>query len=416
MTNPQGRIFISYRRSPGRASGTKEAASLRTALRDRGVPTWRDLEDLSFEPTEGELVEVLKDPHTAGAVMLVTPEVAASPIIRNVEAYRIFKRHAVGDGFFVLPVLVGLNYDEAEAVLGSPAGFQNLGDWNLHKLDRDALTADAAEAVADRIVRRRIELIRKRETERPLTLGLFSRATQARSGYDLRHEVSPYFDGRTAATGAYDAIEKGLVSSAGAVLSAGPDPEIHASGLAALPLGVLFGAVYSPRAGFNVSWRQRLEGHEAEYWSHSLTPAETPSSVRKTTGDVSSEDLVLAVGVSAQIERAVSEALQAQKIDPRASVYIEPASGPLVQGQVMTAEEGLALALQAVSEARAVKDDLGLKRARLHLFLACPLALAMLIGQKLNTFSECVLYEHDPGQTPSYTSVHRFSPSGYVYR
>ena len=44
------------------------------ALRDRGLPTWRDLDNLAPEPTEQELVATLKDPNTAGAVMLITPE------------------------------------------------------------------------------------------------------------------------------------------------------------------------------------------------------------------------------------------------------------------------------------------------------------------------------------------------------
>ena len=60
-------------------------------------------------------------------------------------------------------------------------------------------------------------------------------------------------------------------------------------------------------------------------------------------------------------------------------------------------------------------EDLGMKRANLHLFLACPLAMAVLVGQKLNTFSACHLYELDPGASPSYTRVHTFHPSSMAY-
>ena len=93
MTDLKGHYFISYRRSPARPGGTEEAVLMRDALRDRGAPTWRDIDDLSSEPTEGELVATLADPATAGAVMLVSPEVEGSPMIRSVEARRIFQRH-----------------------------------------------------------------------------------------------------------------------------------------------------------------------------------------------------------------------------------------------------------------------------------------------------------------------------------
>ena len=46
-----------------------------------------------------------------------------------------------------------------------------------------------------------------------------------------------------------------------------------------------------------------------------------------------------------------------------------------------------------------------------HLFLACPLVMAVLLGQKLNTFSKCVLYEHHANKSPSYIQVHTFNPS-----
>ena len=60
MTNHRGKYFISYRRSPARPNGTQEAVLVvRDALRDRGAPTWRDLDNLASEPAEDELVATL---------------------------------------------------------------------------------------------------------------------------------------------------------------------------------------------------------------------------------------------------------------------------------------------------------------------------------------------------------------------
>jgi len=105
---------------------------VRDALRDRGVQTWRDIDDLESKPTEDELVRVLTDSDTAGAVMLITEEVVDSTMIQNVEAPRIFNRHNKKDGFLIKPVLVGIGYEEANEMLNSPAGFQDLGNWSLH--------------------------------------------------------------------------------------------------------------------------------------------------------------------------------------------------------------------------------------------------------------------------------------------
>ena len=112
---------------------------------------------------------------------------------------------------------------------------------------------------------------------------------------------------------------------------------------------------------------------------------------------------------------AVSEYLNADELKPRASIHATIEAGSVPQGSSLSPQDGLAIVLQAAEAARTLKEDLGLRRARLHLFLACPLAMAVLLGQKLNTFSECFLYEHDPDDTPSYMRVHTFSPSGFTY-
>ena len=415
ITNPKGQYFISYRRSPARTHGTQEAVTIRDALRDRGVPTWRDLDDLAPEPTEDELVATLTDRNTAGAVMLVSPEVASSPIIRSVEARRIFRRHGARDGFVVKPVLIGLDYVEANTVLDTPAGFQDLRHWNLHKLSTDVVTDDDARTIARDVVRTRLRAIAVAAPEEPLDVALFSRRNSGPDSYALRHDFTPHFDGRTSKVDTYSKIEAALVDTAGIVASIYNDAVIVGRGNAALPLGVLYGAVFSPLAGFRVSWLQSLAGHEKEAWSLAAGQSSIRSHTAAAKGDVASEDIVLALGVSANIEMAVSEYLNAAGLKPRASIHATIEAGSVPQGSSLSPQDGLAIVLQAVQAARTLKEDLGLRRARLHLFLACPLAMAVLLGQKLNTFSECLLYEHDPDATPSYMRVHTFSPSGFTY-
>ncbi len=73
-------MFISYRQSDGAAAATQVAWVLRAA----GVPVWQDDSDLAPGYTEDRLTEALET-GLSGAVLVVTPDVAVSPIVRNVE-------------------------------------------------------------------------------------------------------------------------------------------------------------------------------------------------------------------------------------------------------------------------------------------------------------------------------------------
>lgn len=413
MTDPAGKYFISYRRTDQR---TAEAVLVRNTLRDRGVPTWRDLDDLAPEPTEGELVSIIDDPSTAGAVMLISPEVESSDMIRNVEAPRIFKRHRTNDGFRVHPILIALGYGDANRVLNAPAGFQDLGDWNLTKIDGTTLSDENAGSIAKTILNYRLGAIRKLDPGRPVHIGLYNRRTASAERFALRYDFTSYFDGREAITGSFALIERALLDSASAVAAVYGGADLICSGTASLPLGVLFGAVYSPLADFRLTWLQGFAGHDKEPWSLSMGRGSISTKVSRTLGNPGSNDLVLAIGVSANIEPAVTEFMQHSDLRPRASIYIAPIDGSIQQGEMLSPQDGLTVVLDAVEAVRALKDELMIKQARLHVFLACPLAIAVLLGQKLNTFSECVLYEHFPDKTPSYNAVHSFNPSGYSYQ
>ena len=415
MTNSRGRYFISYRRSPARPYGTEEAVLVRDALRNRGAPTWRDLDDLASEPTEDELVATLANQDIAGAVMLISPEGRSSPIIRNIEARRIFQRHRANDGFLIKLVLIGLEYADANEALSGPGGFQNLSFWNLHRLKAKHLTESDANAIARELVKSRVMSIVDRGTNAQLDVGLFSRLPGSHGALDLSHDFSVYFVGRIAKPGTYCRIENALLDTASALASTCDRVSIRGQGNAALPIGVLFGAIYSPLANFQLSWVQGLAGRDPESWSLSSECSDVLLETKVAYGNAASEDLVLALGVSASIESAVSEYINSSDLRPRASIYATTKTGVVPQGIRLSPQDGLSLVLQAVQDTRNLRDDIGLHRARLHLFLACPLAMAVLLGQKLNTFSQCVLYEHHPDRKPSYERVHSFTPSSISY-
>jgi len=420
MTDPTGRYFISYKRSGappyGRPGGNEEALRLRDALRDRGAPTWRDLDDLAPAPTEDELIQTLNDPALAGAVMILTPQVAHSPVVRYVEAPALFNRLAKNDGFILKIVLVGVEYSEADAILDHAGALQAAGRYNLHKVAGDVMSDADARGIAGEMLKARLAAIADKKGGAPFTAGIFSRRSPGAAGFDVRHDVTPYFDGRDAGPDAYEIIHAAFYDAASRLAATGDRIPLIASGNAALPIGVLYGAIHAPFV-FDLSWRQAAPGFPEELWSISKIPSairlDIPSAKK---GDPASQDIVLCVSVNADVDYAVAEYLAAADLEPRAAASVKLAGGPLKRGQTISAEDGLAIARASVDTARKLKTDLYMRRARLHLFLACPLSLAVLIGQDLNTFAECILYEHDSERNPSYREVHRFNPSSFTYK
>ena len=133
-------------------------------------------------------------------------------------------------------VLIRLDYDEVNTVLDSPAGFQDLSHWNLHKVDGDIVTEDDARTIARDVVKTRLKVIVGAESA-PIDIGLFSRRGGGLGLFALRHDFTPYFDGRTAKADTYSRIETALVDTAGTVASMYDDASIVGRGNAALPLG-----------------------------------------------------------------------------------------------------------------------------------------------------------------------------------
>jgi len=82
--NALGPVFISYRQS----DGTEVATDIAWALRAAGVPVWQDKSDLPPGDTRDRLDEAL-DSGLSGAVLLITPEIQHSEVVRDTELPRL---------------------------------------------------------------------------------------------------------------------------------------------------------------------------------------------------------------------------------------------------------------------------------------------------------------------------------------
>lgn len=145
---------MSYRQS----DGTATAVALAWALRAAGVPVWHDRTDLPPGDTETRLKEALAA-GLSGALLLVTPELESSVVVRTVELPRLLELARQGGFTLALASTVhraagdGLDYEAPDRLLEQKPG-------TLSGFDQQPVSTAAERGrLAARICRQRMELL-----------------------------------------------------------------------------------------------------------------------------------------------------------------------------------------------------------------------------------------------------------------
>ena len=389
MTDPTGRSFLSYRRLR-----RDEAKLLVQAQHDHGVPTWVDVENLATAPTEDELRRVLADQSLASAVLFITPEVEASPIIRNVEVAQIIRRAEVGDGFFVVPLAAGgLDYAKAAEATSNHLSAQRLSDWNMQKISSDTVSPSDAAEVAHRVLVQRLQAIHRHlpQGER-LRVGFFVRKVPPfEPGVSLALDWSSHFaDKETDATIWQTTLLPALERIATAIRQHAPGREVEAFGLPTLPAAAALGSAFLSTSGIRLTWRQFMPDHTEQLWSLSQPRIDTGFKPALAGKDANARDIAVLVSVADNTE-PVFTAYQNKLSSLRALVHItKPGNYPHRLSSPGEAADVALVVQEGMRTARRDYGDIG----TVHLFMAVPAGLAVLIGQLLNTFGSVQTYEH----------------------
>jgi hypothetical protein len=392
MTNPTGRSFLSYRRQR-----KDEASLLIAAHHDHGIPTWQDTQNLGSVPTEDELRRVLADASTASAVLFITPEVETSSIIRNVEVPKILERVAAGNGFFAVPLAAGgLDYVKAAHATSNCLSAENLADWNMHKVaDATLSPADAVE-VAKRVLVQRMQAIHRHlPADRPLSVGLFVRRMPAfELGASLALDWSRRFTGKEATAEAWrETLLPALSRIADAIRQHAPGRGVEAFGLPTLPAAVALGCAFLSTGGLGASWRQVTSGQPDQIWSLATPREEFGFTARVTSKDASARDIAVLVSVADNTEPLFASF---QKDLPPLRALVHVAKSGSYPHLIRSPGQAADIAFAVQDGLRQARRDYG-NIGTVHLFLAVPSGLAMLIGQLLNTFGTVQTYEHISG-------------------
>ena len=388
-TDPRGRSFLSYRRSR-----SEEAALLVRAQHDHGVPTWQDVRDLSSAPTEDEIREVLASARTASAVLLITPEVIDSAMIRNVEIPAIMKRAEARDGFFAVPVVGGdLSYSKAAKVAGNHLSAQNLSDWNMEKTGEASISKSYAATVARRILEQRLSAIhRSFPPDEPLEIGLFvRRPAPLETDLALVIDWSARFSEKETNPDTWSEILiPALRVIEDRIRVVAPGRKIIGSGLPTLPAAVALGCAFLSTSGLELVWNQKTLGQPDQVWSLSSERITTGFSPDIFSKRAEARDIAVLISVTDDVEPVFSSC-QAELPAFRALVHVRgPQKLPF---SIRSPGEATDLALvtqEGIRTARRRYGNVGV----VHLFMAVPAGLAVLIGQVLNTFGAIQTYEH----------------------
>jgi len=388
VTDPRGCCFVSYRRI--RAS---EVGELARRLRVRGIPLWVDISDLGSGSTEEQIRQALESDGCSCALVWVTPEVEQSAVIRRVEVPGIVRRAQSRDGFFAVFVAAGgLDYEGAARVAIENPGTTDLRSWNQRRVDSDPAASSELDALAELVLSERLSagVARLRDGD-PMRVGLWvRRAPPTNANGHLELDWSDSFAGRRANLGAWESellpalsiVHRTLGRRAGgrAIIGHG-----HPTLAAAVALGRAFPAV----ANIPLSWEQVSHDGSRSEWSLAVHAEPSGYDVRTSGIDVSGEGLAVLVSVMHDAGPAFGATTGLPSM--RTSIEIFPSVGrprrPLTAAGAAQLASEVALAIR---EARS--EYIGIKE--IHLFLAAPVGLAVMLGQLLNALGPITVYEH----------------------
>ena len=388
--DPRGPVFVSHRQSDGSALATDTAWALRAA----GVPVWHDQSDLPPGDTDRRLEEAL-DSGLSGAVLLVTPEIKDSRVVREIELPQLLKLEKTESfTFSVLSVIERepgkLDYQAPDELLAQPRG--TLGRLNQQPALTQRQRADAAHAQCQR----RMQAIRKdvEAAGRFVTLDIQTRippfATRVDSDLVLR--LRPPIDGdrRPHHLGLNDlklflADLPQLLALAGAehaIVRGGAHLSIAYALGAALPTTLIGRTEVVDPAGD--VWALKGSSSTLDGSNRMLSVEQASPQAESTGGILVYLDLLPARSDSAFDDLITMHAglfASAFHVRPIREGYLRPGDAAAITGEA----------------SRVMRDLAGqFRTSEIHLLLRCPWATALLVGRTLNTF-RVHLYEWEDG-------------------
>lgn len=400
-----GPVFISYRQS----DGTAQADALEDLLRAAGLVVWRDRTDLRPGTTTDRLEQALTRGLSAG-VLVVTPDIAYSDIVRERELPRLLQLDADPNFSLCIANTVArtskaskCDYDAPDRLLRlAPA--RTLAD----KKQADMLRPSGEVEIVRDLLMHRIEQRKPiiRSEERDFTIRVQSRPASSALDADeddLHIRLKPSDEGRLPSQGGLELLQKTLPLISDAVYAAGAK-SVRISGGAHLSIGLALGASM-PETKIGKVVVIDPEGNDWASTAPDDDPQDTeltiePAQIEQDQAAAPVHRVAALVTLTQHADRTAFDQLvhdsaagfdAAEVISVRGAERIDP-------------REAARLSAAVAEQIRRLSASQG--RADVHLAFHGPYTMAVLVGRYLNTLRTTV-YEWDGNNTygPRYKPV-----------
>lgn len=400
-----GPVFISYRQSDGSELATEAARVLRAS----GVPVWRDRNDLPPGDTHERLREAFAG-GISGAVLIVTPEIIASEVVRNIELPQLLELHRSSD--FALQIVNNVpgaagrpDFDAPDSLLGRSPG-------ELKRIDQQAATSEGLSVVAQALAELRV----RRHRDAGYVSGSMLLSLQTRnvgravdvSGatLDLRFEGGDDRLPTRVALEDLQVVSRNLPTVVTVSGASGVEIEGGAHLSVAFAIGAAVPATRVPvlrvRPDASTDWWGPMRQGRAGTQHGGLI-------VKRMKGeDVAGHRIAVLVDL---IENPDSDRAFETFWGQRAGEFASRLVVKRAERSWLTPAEGTFFAKAAMDAIRKEWGEQG--NGEVHLFLRVPFPMAVLLGHLSNTL-ECVVYEWGSTEYSAVICVKSGSGAGAV--
>jgi hypothetical protein len=388
-------VFLSYARKDG-----SEVEYLERLLRARGIRTWRDLTDLPLGVETESQIETAIAEECDAFVVYLTRASLSSDFIWKVEVPAALTRHRDDPDFAIIPVFHTASTTEVSQ-LCVDKGLRPITDFNgvvLSQVEPGGNAADVQEGlaeVASRTLRSALPAHFRRidsdSADEP-RISFHSFPFAARTDQlDLDMDWTPFLCRRAASTEEWNTV---LLPSLGDVkdaLSGLPlMPRVHAMVRARLSALVAFGYTFRASTGFSLA----IDSRGVVYSTTAAIPDPAPLEMACELQSGEAGVAVVKVSVSRDVSVPASEYVAGHRLGFSTSLVFEPPGGPSREA-VEDPGHALAIAREVGQEIRRLNDE---QRAdHVHLFIAVPAPIAVLLGYQLNACGRIHLYQRMDG-------------------
>lgn len=401
--DPNGPVFICHRHS----DGADLAVDLAWSLRSLGVPVWLDKDDLP----PGDIYSRLRDALASGlsgAVLLITPDIGQSPIVKSLELPRLHTLKGQPEfTFLVASTLPGALPGEAD---------HRQSDLLLDCVPPDLLSTIRhylvgigdpllISAVAREMARQRMRLL-SRGGAATLVVDVEGRMPAvtgpARPGLIVRYPPAP--EGTWAPSPEAWTWLLPLINSLGEMAAHSGANEVMFRGGMHLSLAFAFGAALPKTARVRVM----VEDRDGQAWigkSSDVIPE--LAVVSDNQPGLHGRPIAVLVNLvpTAQPHDTFSGFIKEHESAFGGTIRIEG-----VAEKTLNCEDGAAIAYTIGQAIRRFAAERGARVV--HMFLRTPAPLALLLGREFNTLDVC-LYEWER-EPPRYIPSIAVSPGGAV--